>query len=75
MLSQIASIHVRYHHFWTAQSFHKQWFLINFLFNEIFFDRVVDFAKVRPLFPTASQGCRGWSRFVGRGAVFLSGRR
>jgi hypothetical protein len=31
---------------------------INFLFIEIFFDRVAGFAKVRPLFPTASQGCR-----------------
>ena len=31
---------------------------INFLFIEIFFDRVAGFVKVRPLFPTASQGCR-----------------
>jgi hypothetical protein len=33
----------------------------NFLFIEIFFDRVIGFAKVRPLFPTARQGCRVWS--------------
>jgi hypothetical protein len=28
------------------------------LFIEIFFDRVVGFVNVRPLFPTARQGCR-----------------
>ncbi len=40
---------------------------------EFFFDRVTGFAKVRPLFPTTSQGCRAQSRLfeTGRG-VFVA---